>query len=82
MANKPSASAAKRARERIREDRYRIKQLHRDEAKARKAQDKEAKRAEARQRKERGGHSSRIQDPAIAGIKPGPQPLPEQWAAV
>ena len=82
MANKPSASAAKRARERIREDRYRLKQLRREEAKTRKVQEKEAKRAEARRRKERGEKSGEIEDPAIAGIKPGPQPLPEQWAAV
>ena len=79
MANKPSASGAKRARERIRQDRYRIKQLRREEAKARKAQAREERRAETRLRKERGDQSV---DPAIAGIKPGPQPLPEQWDAV
>lgn len=55
--------------------------LKREKEKARqqKQKDKEARRAEA---KERGaGASLRIEgeDPDIAGIRPGPQPLPDEW---
>jgi len=43
---------------------------------------REAKDARRREAKERKGEAKlRIgdEDPDIAGIKPGPQPLPEQW---
>jgi hypothetical protein len=46
-----------------------------------KNRDKEARRVEARKiRAERVPNESG-EDPDIAGIKPGPQPLPEQWQA-
>jgi hypothetical protein len=79
MANKFSISVLKRDRETIRQDRYKLKQLRREEVKARKARAKDAKREDARLHKERGEGTSGIEDPAIAGIRPGPQPLPEQW---
>ena len=40
---------------------------------------KEAKRIEAKERKAEAKVNNIDEDPDIAGIKPGPQPLPEQW---
>jgi hypothetical protein len=53
----------------------RIKEVRRlDKRKA-----KEMKRLEAKERKAKGRRMSGDEDPDIAGIRPGPQPLPEQW---
>lgn len=40
---------------------------------------KEARRIEAKERKEKIKVNNGDEDPDIAGIRPGPQPLPEQW---
>ncbi len=40
---------------------------------------KEAKRIEAKERRAEAKEINSDEDPDIAGIKPGPQPLPEQW---
>jgi len=40
---------------------------------------KEAKRLEAKERKGKAKPRDGDEDPDIAGITPGPQPLPEQW---
>jgi hypothetical protein len=40
---------------------------------------KEARRLEAKERKAKGRLRIGDEDPDIAGIRPGPQPLPEQW---
>ena len=40
---------------------------------------KEAKRIEAKERKAEAKVNNSDEDPDIAGRKPGPQPLPEQW---
>ncbi len=40
---------------------------------------KEAKRIEAKERRAEARVKNSDEDPDIAGIKPGPQPLPEQW---
>ncbi len=40
---------------------------------------KEAKRIEAKERRAEAREINSDEDPDIAGIKPGPQPLPEQW---
>jgi len=40
---------------------------------------KEARRIEAKERKAKGRLRNGDEDPDIAGIRPGPQPLPEQW---
>ena len=40
---------------------------------------KEARRLEAKERKAKGRLRTGDEDPDIAGIRPGPQPLPEQW---
>lgn len=50
-----------------------------EKARQQKQKDKEARRADAKER--RGNPSMRIEgeDPDIAGIRPGPQPLPSEW---
>ena len=40
---------------------------------------KEARRLEAKERKAQKRSKAGDEDPDIAGIRPGPQPLPEQW---
>ena len=40
---------------------------------------KEARRLEAKERKAKARLKTGDEDPDIAGIRPGPQPLPEQW---
>ena len=64
MAKKAGPTPRKRLKE--------LKQL--DKRKA-----KEAKRLEAKERKSKGRDNNSDEDPDIAGIRPGPQPLPEQW---
>ena len=51
----------------------------REKQKKQKQQDKEARRLEAKQAKAERAPTNSSEDPDIAGIKPGPQPLPEQW---
>lgn len=41
---------------------------------------KEARRIEAKERRAEARVKNSDEDPDIAGIRPGPQPLPEQWA--
>ncbi len=50
-----------------------------EKARQRKQQDKEVRRVEAKQRKASATPRTGDEDPDIAGIRPGPQPLPEQW---
>ena len=40
---------------------------------------KEARRIEAKERRAEAKVKNSDEDPDIAGIRPGPQPLPEQW---
>jgi hypothetical protein len=48
-----------------------------------KQRDKAARRLEAKQHKAQTAPTSAgAEDPDIAGIRPGPQPLPAQWDAV
>jgi hypothetical protein len=51
----------------------------REKEKQQKQRDKEARRMEARKAKAEREPVISNEDPDIAGIKPGPQPLPEQW---
>lgn len=51
----------------------------REKEKQQKQRDKEARRQEARKAKAEREPINTNEDPDIAGIKPGPQPLPEQW---
>ncbi len=48
-------------------------------ARQRKREAKEARRLEAKERKAKAKPRFDDEDPDIAGIRPGPQPLPEQW---
>jgi len=65
MAKHSRPTALKRAREKS--------QLERQ-------QEKEQRRAEARQRKANAPRQSGDEDPDLAGIRPGPQPPPEESA--
>lgn len=48
-------------------------------ARQQKQKDKEIRRAEAKERKASGSSEFGDVDADIAGIRPGPQPLPEEW---
>lgn len=51
-----------------------------ERARQQKQQDKAARRLENKQNKNQAGpRDPGTEDPDIAGIVPGPQPLPEQW---
>jgi len=67
MANRGGPTQMKRTKERARQQ---------------KQQQKFARRLEARRQKVQAGpRTTGGEDPDIAGIRPGPQPLPEQWGA-
>lgn len=66
---RPRPSMQKRDHERVREERYRLKQLRREENKRRKTEEKERKRLAARQRK----NGEEVTDEDIAHIHLGPQ---------
>ena len=68
MANKNRATFQKRQKEQARQQKQRDKTVRRLEAKQNKAQT--------------APKSAGAEDPDIAGIRPGPQPLPAQWDAV
>jgi hypothetical protein len=48
-------------------------------ARQQKQKDKAARRLEVKERKTDAGSDVGGNDLGIAGVKPGPQPLPEQW---
>jgi len=50
-----------------------------EKARQQKQKEKEARRAETKERKAITYPRPEGEDPDIAGIRPGPQPLPEQW---
>ena len=64
MAKKSSSTFEKRQKEKKRQQ---------------KQEAKRSRRLEAKQHKADAEPKSGDQDPDIAGILPGPQPLPEQW---
>lgn len=51
----------------------------REKALQQKQREKEVRRMEAKERKATREPGEGLEDPDIAGIKPGPQPLPEQF---
>src|SRR5438105_15121384 len=65
MAKSSRPTAQKRAREKARMERQK---------------EKDARRTENRERKANAGSRPEGEDPDIAGIRPGPQPLPDEWA--
>ena len=50
-----------------------------EKARVQKRKDKEARRLESKALKSNIATVIGDEDPDIAGIRPGPQPLPEQW---
>jgi hypothetical protein len=50
-----------------------------EKARQQRARDKEQARQLAKQRRAEAGPRLEGEDPDLAGIRPGPQPLPEQW---
>ena len=50
-----------------------------EKARVQKRKDKEARRLESKALKANIASAIGDEDPDIAGIRPGPQPLPEQW---
>jgi hypothetical protein len=50
-----------------------------EKARVQKRMDKEARRLESKALKANVRSVTGDEDPDIAGIRPGPQPLPEQW---
>jgi hypothetical protein len=52
---------------------------NREIARMEKQKAKEARRLEAKERRANARPRTNDEDPDIAGIRPGPQPLPEQW---
>jgi len=54
-----------------------------ERARQQKQRDKAVRRLEAKQQKAQAGpRGAGEEDPDIAGIRPGPQPLPAQWDLV
>jgi hypothetical protein len=53
-----------------------------EKARQQKRKDKEARRIETKERKATSGPRLEGEDPDIAGIRPGPQPLPSEWGDV
>jgi hypothetical protein len=51
----------------------------REKDKQQKKKDKEARRLESKKARAEREPANGYEDQDIAGIKPGPQPLPEQW---
>ena len=56
-----------------------FKKRAREEAKRRKKKDKEARKQERKDGKSQEEPVETIEDPDLAGIVPGPQPLSEEW---
>ena len=50
-----------------------------EKARQQKQKEKEQRRLESKERKATGAPRIEGEDPDIAGIRPGPQALPEQW---
>jgi hypothetical protein len=53
--------------------------LEKERRRQQKQKEKVARRADAKQIRSSREASALGEDPDIAGIRPGPQPLPEQW---
>jgi hypothetical protein len=59
-----------------------FQKLEKEKARQQKRKEKEARRIDAKQRKANRDTGIDGEDPDLAGIKPGPQPLPDQWQYV
>jgi hypothetical protein len=56
-----------------------MQKREKEKARAMKKQEKETRRIETKKFKANMPANIEGEDPDIAGIRPGPQPLPEQW---
>ena len=56
-----------------------FRKMEKEKARQAKQKDKEARRLQAKTTSSTAAPRTGAEDPDIAGIKPGPQPLPEQW---
>ncbi|MEW6185336.1 MAG: hypothetical protein AB1585_06300 [Thermodesulfobacteriota bacterium] len=56
-----------------------FRKIEKEKARQQKQKDKEARRLQSKSLPTRPSINTGDEDPDIAGIKPGPQPLPEQW---
>ena len=59
-----------------------FQKLEKEKARQEKRKEKDARRVDAKQRKASRNPAVNGEDPDLVGIKPGPQPLPEQWQYV
>lgn len=59
-----------------------FQKMEKEKARQQKQRDKEARRLQAKSLKADSEPRTGDADPDIAGIRPGPQPLPEQWGYV
>jgi len=62
-----------------RKSRQTFQKRDKEKARQQKNKDKAVRRLEAKQRRADSGPRLEGEDPDIAGIRPGPQPLPPQW---
>lgn len=62
-----------------RKSRQTFQKREKEKARVMKQKDKETRRLESKVRKANTTNAAGDEDPDIAGIRPGPQPLPEQW---
>jgi hypothetical protein len=62
-----------------RKSRQTLQKREKEKARMMKQKDKETRRLESKARKASITTVIGDEDPDIAGIRPGPQPLPEQW---
>jgi hypothetical protein len=60
-------------------NRQTFQKREKEKARQQKQKDKEQRRMESKNRRATAGSALEGEDPDIAGIRPGPQPLPEQW---
>jgi hypothetical protein len=56
-----------------------FRKMEKEKARQQKQKDKEARRIQSKTVKSTSGPRIGDEDPDIFGIKPGPQPLPDQW---
>ena len=56
-----------------------FQKLEREKEKQQKQRDKESRRVDAKKAKAERKQVDTLEDPDIAGIRPGPQPLSEHW---
>jgi hypothetical protein len=56
-----------------------FRKMEKEKARQQKQKDKEARRLQSKTTNPGGSSRTGDEDPDIAGIRPGPQPLPEQW---